>query len=390
MSMIDDLKAINLYMIRTKATNAKAESEKKAFAAWYRTLNLNITTTAMLAEAKRRRDSFNRANKPVITSISNTVNAVKAAAATVTAKPPAKPTPIVTGPKPTLREGSTGDYVKLWQRHIGVKDDGKFGSGTKSTTIAWQKSRGLSADGVVGPATWSRYDLEVSGKAVQAALTGGAAKPVSGGITIQQAQAASDAVASGAYTLPTRTGVVPVVTPGVKPTIREGSTGAAVKEWQRVIGVKDDGIFGPATKATTIAWQKTRGLTADGIVGPNTWSRAQAESAAAVVMPASNPMAAATQAAQAVAAMASEPVPHPSLVAEYAAAATAAPTGAVPYVQTQYAAPPQQQSSPILSAVTPPGILDAINTAPTWAKVTGAIAGVGALFGIGRLLRKAS
>lgn len=55
---------------------------------------------------------------------------------------------------PVLRMGSQGEAVKLWQRVIGVVDDGKFGRTTQEVTKAWQKSRSLLADGVVGPKTW--------------------------------------------------------------------------------------------------------------------------------------------------------------------------------------------------------------------------------------------
>lgn len=58
------------------------------------------------------------------------------------------------------------------------------------------------------------------------------------------------------------------------PTIQQGSSGAAVQQWQQIIGVTADGKFGPQTKAATVAWQRSRGLVADGIVGPKTWSAA--------------------------------------------------------------------------------------------------------------------
>lgn len=57
-----------------------------------------------------------------------------------------------------------------------------------------------------------------------------------------------------------------------KPVLREGSRGEAVKEWQRIIKITADGIFGSQTKAATIAFQKQRGLTPDGVVGPATWA----------------------------------------------------------------------------------------------------------------------
>ena len=53
--------------------------------------------------------------------------------------------------------------------------------------------------------------------------------------------------------------------------VKRGSTGTAVKEVQRLIGVNPaDGIFGPGTEAAVKAWQTKNGLTADGIVGPAT------------------------------------------------------------------------------------------------------------------------
>lgn len=102
------------------------------------------------------------------------------------------------------------------------------------------------------------------------------------------------------------------VPPGPRPTIRVGSSGEAVKEWQRVIGVTADGKFGSGTEASTKAWQRARGLTADGVVGANTWARAQTESAAAMAKPTSVAQAA-TQAAQQVSAAAVKPAPMPAV-----------------------------------------------------------------------------
>jgi peptidoglycan hydrolase-like protein with peptidoglycan-binding domain len=58
------------------------------------------------------------------------------------------------------------------------------------------------------------------------------------------------------------------------PILRRGSKGQAVIAWQRIIGVTEDGDFGPLTEAKTQAWQEARGLVPDGIVGPQTWARA--------------------------------------------------------------------------------------------------------------------
>lgn len=49
-----------------------------------------------------------------------------------------------------------------------------------------------------------------------------------------------------------------------------GSTGEAVKQIQKALGIKADGIFGRGTEAAVKKFQKANGLTADGIVGKKT------------------------------------------------------------------------------------------------------------------------
>lgn len=60
---------------------------------------------------------------------------------------------------PTLKKGSSGAYVTKVQKKLkslGYKltVDGKFGSITQSKVKAFQKKKGLTADGIVGPKTW--------------------------------------------------------------------------------------------------------------------------------------------------------------------------------------------------------------------------------------------
>lgn len=64
----------------------------------------------------------------------------------------------------TIRVGSMGQSVVSWQ-HILITDgldlspygaDGQFGASTERHTKTWQKAEGLTADGVVGPATWAK------------------------------------------------------------------------------------------------------------------------------------------------------------------------------------------------------------------------------------------
>lgn len=56
----------------------------------------------------------------------------------------------------TLKKGSKGKAVKVWQTILGnVTIDGDFGSRTHAATVAWQKTHGLTADGIVGQCTWT-------------------------------------------------------------------------------------------------------------------------------------------------------------------------------------------------------------------------------------------
>ncbi|MEV8351092.1 glycoside hydrolase domain-containing protein [Streptomyces niveus] len=65
------------------------------------------------------------------------------------------------GSTPTIQNGSSGEAVTRLQRALTaalgrtVGIDGAFGSGTAQAVRDYQSSRGLGADGIVGPATWS-------------------------------------------------------------------------------------------------------------------------------------------------------------------------------------------------------------------------------------------
>lgn len=54
----------------------------------------------------------------------------------------------------TIKKGSKGNAVKVWQIIIGAAADGIFGSGTESATKTWQSNHGLAADGIVGKMSW--------------------------------------------------------------------------------------------------------------------------------------------------------------------------------------------------------------------------------------------
>jgi hypothetical protein len=58
------------------------------------------------------------------------------------------------------------EQVKIAQRKLGIAADGRFGAGTEDAVRAFQTSRGLKSDGIVGPNTWAQ--LFATGSTVRA------------------------------------------------------------------------------------------------------------------------------------------------------------------------------------------------------------------------------
>jgi N-acetyl-anhydromuramyl-L-alanine amidase AmpD len=137
----------------------------------------------------------------------------------------------------TLRTDATGAQVSALQYLLNANGfdagtvDGDFGPATESAVRSFQTSRGLDADGIVGPQTWTA-----------------------------------------------------LLSAGTRPTLSEGSTGADVSRLQRALTaaldrtIAIDGIFGPDTAQAVRDYQTSRGLDADGIVGTQTWTALQAGS----------------------------------------------------------------------------------------------------------------
>ncbi|MGN6379950.1 MAG: C40 family peptidase [Gaiellales bacterium] len=117
-----------------------------------------------------------------------------------------------------LRIHATGPDVARLQRLLGVPVDGVFGHGTLAAVKRFQRASHLLVDGQVGPHTWA-------------------------------ALLAQDRGLSGELVL------------------RVGSTGAAVADMQRRLGIPADGIFGPITLAAVKAFQRSHGLVVDGQAG---------------------------------------------------------------------------------------------------------------------------
>jgi peptidoglycan hydrolase-like protein with peptidoglycan-binding domain len=137
------------------------------------------------------------------------------------------PDPIA--PFPLVRRGERIFPVRplqqlLCARHHDVTVDGIYGPRTESAVKAFQQDKSLAADGIVGPATWSRLVVHV----------------------------------------------------------KRGSTGDAVRAVQEVIKFHDqsdgegtpvhiDGVFGPRTDSFVRGFQTAVGTASAGIVGPITW-----------------------------------------------------------------------------------------------------------------------
>src|SRR4051794_518394 len=89
------------------------------------------------------------------------------------------------------------------------------------------------------------------------------------GRTLAIAAAASMAATSGAA-LAADNGSAPAPASQRAATLSVGSSGSAVKQLQRKLGVSATGYYGPQTKRAVKRFQRSHGLRADGVAGPAT------------------------------------------------------------------------------------------------------------------------
>jgi len=163
-----------------------------------------------------------------------------------------------------LRVGISNDYVRTLQLRLNrisdnypnlpkiANPDGIFSYDTENSVREFQRTFGLTEDGVVGNATW--YTVQ----------------------RIYNAVKRLNALNSEGLTLDEVTKQFPEV-------LRLGDTGTGVANLQYYIrylsqfyntipSVELDGIFGPSTEAAVRDMQRTFGLPVDGIVGIETWN----------------------------------------------------------------------------------------------------------------------
>ena len=107
-----------------------------------------------LSSPGKRATARTQQRSPVVPAVSTAVRTTPVHTR-VPDKPPGSPLAM-----PVLRYGigmppaSPVDEVRIVQRKLGIKADGRFGSGTRAAVRSFQRKRSLSVDGVVGRNTW--------------------------------------------------------------------------------------------------------------------------------------------------------------------------------------------------------------------------------------------
>ena len=170
-------------------------------------------------------------------------------------------------PGSPLRRGSTGTNVRILQKQLSriAKDypsfgkpavTGTFDEATENSVKKFQKQFSLTADGVVGRATWNKVSFIYVSVKDLAELT-------------SEGETAEGTQSTGGW-------------PGT--VLRRGSTGSSVEQVQfwlsdlaqfdsSLMRVTVDGSYGAATVSAVEAFQTLFGLTPDGVVGRSTWNK---------------------------------------------------------------------------------------------------------------------
>lgn len=157
-------------------------------------------------------------------------------------------------------------YLQNYLNSIGYScgtADGEFGNNTHNGVVAFQKAKGLEADGIVGLNTWKAlFDVKPDVKPA----------PVTDGLkdTIKELQRIIGVSVDGIVG-PKTLAALPTCS-----TVRNRKH-AVVRVLQKRLATLNfscgsiDGIFGSKTKEAVKAFQQRKGLSKDGVVGQNTW-----------------------------------------------------------------------------------------------------------------------
>jgi len=172
--------------------------------------------------------------------------------------------PFESYPGYALREGSSGEHVRTLQTYLNRISgsfplpvispvDGIFGPATTASVRKFQRDFNLTADGIVGRATWYKINQIYAGVKALSEMT-----------------SEGERIGIG-HTPPTS-------------TLREGSRGADVVQLQFLLNfialynsnipfVIENGRFDASTRQSVEAFQRDNGMTVDSVVGRGTWTR---------------------------------------------------------------------------------------------------------------------
>lgn len=183
----------------------------------------------------------------------------------------AQPTPVAGTARPILRTGNRGAAVSELQAALKLLGyyngtvDGIYGESTAQAVTQFQQAAGITADGIVGPATWQRLFPQTS-----------SAPPSPSPATPSEESSTPAATANQPAT--SNAGTTAQQLPaGNLPILRLGMRGSEVFWLQKRLQTTGyfrgsvNGIFGADTEAAVKAAQQNYRLNADGIVGPATW-----------------------------------------------------------------------------------------------------------------------
>ena len=98
-----------------------------------------------------------------------------------------------------LKKGSRGPRVAKIQDWLGQKADGIYGKDTKAAVKRWQRRNGLTADGIVGPATWAALGHASITTVLKRSRSGSPRRPGGLPIRVRRIIAAGNRIANKPY-----------------------------------------------------------------------------------------------------------------------------------------------------------------------------------------------